>query len=206
MQLVDLKGSYDAIFSLGDLCLPAMQLEKNGLRPYAGVLDWMISIRLSDVNLLLKQRFHGFMELADLQVLGYAGQQLMVLDTNYSLISNHDFSIHKNSIFHLSAYPEVKAKYDRRITRFWEVLTTRQRVLFVRTGGTFQQVQQLQFVLSELVSYDFRILFIQHSNVTEMVETDCPFEKVCWIQLPNQEIWNANDHFWRNIFEGIHLC
>lgn len=34
MRVADLKGSYDAIFSLGDLCLAAMKLEKFGLRNY----------------------------------------------------------------------------------------------------------------------------------------------------------------------------
>ncbi|WP_081752173.1 DUF1796 family putative cysteine peptidase [Paenibacillus sp. 1-18] len=36
-------GDYDAVFSLGGHCLPSIQLDKNGMRPYAGPLDWMIS-------------------------------------------------------------------------------------------------------------------------------------------------------------------
>ncbi|OPH48668.1 peptidase [Paenibacillus ferrarius] len=205
MRLVDLKGSYDAIFSLGGLCVPAMQLEKNALRPYSGVLDWMISNRLSDVNRLLQQRFEGFMELPYLQILGYAGQQLLVLDTRYSFISNHDFSIRKNSLTQLTAYPEVKAKYERRIARFWDVLATRRRILFVRSGDAFEHVEELQAILTELVAYDFSLLFVQHAVVPDLVDKDCPLENVCWVQLPNQEIWHNNDHLWRRLLEGIQL-
>jgi hypothetical protein len=39
MKLVDVKGTYNAIFSLGDLCLTAIQLEKNNLRPFSGMLE-----------------------------------------------------------------------------------------------------------------------------------------------------------------------
>jgi len=31
MSLKDISGTYDAIFSLGDLCLAAVQLRKNNL-------------------------------------------------------------------------------------------------------------------------------------------------------------------------------
>jgi Putative papain-like cysteine peptidase (DUF1796) len=40
MSLKDISGNYVAIFSLGGDCLEAIQLRKNNLRPFAGVLDW----------------------------------------------------------------------------------------------------------------------------------------------------------------------
>ncbi|EHL78862.1 DUF1796 family putative cysteine peptidase [Bacillus smithii] len=43
MSLEDIKGTYDSVFSLGDLCLTSIQLKKNNLRPFSGVLDWMAS-------------------------------------------------------------------------------------------------------------------------------------------------------------------
>jgi len=38
-----------------------------------------------------------------------------------------------------------------------------------------------------------------------VVETDWPLEKICSIQLPNDEKWDGNDHLWADILNGIHL-
>lgn len=205
MKLSELKGNYDAIFSLGDLCLASIQLEKNGLRPYAGVLDWMGSPQLSEVNRLLMNRFNGFMELANLRVVGNATEEmLLVSDDFYHILSNHDFTKAANPHGNLATYPEVKAKFDRRIQRLLEKADTCQRILFIRTEGDFQDTYDLQTVLSGLVRHDFRILLVNHAPVSGIVELDWPLEKVCAIQLPNVEKWEGNNHLWTAILEGIH--
>ncbi|MCY9694370.1 DUF1796 family putative cysteine peptidase [Paenibacillus alginolyticus] len=206
MRLADIKGSYDAILSLGDLCAPSIQLEKHKLRPYSGVLDWMGSHNLSDVNRLLRNRFHGFMELANLKVIGHASEKIfLVVDEAYNIASNHDFYVARNKASHLSTYPEVKAKYDRRVARFIEKTSTCKKILFIRTGGTPDQVVELQSVLSELVKHDFNVLFVEHTNVSGIVETHWPIPKVCSIQLPNHNFLFGNDHLWSQILHDIHL-
>lgn len=205
MRLAELKGNYDAIFSLGDLCLASIQLDKNNLRPYSGVLDWMGSPQLSDVNLLLLNRFYGFMELENLRVVGDANpDMLLVSDDVYHILSNHDFPKAQNTYTHLVTYPEVKQKFDRRIQRFLEKADSCQRILFVRTEGDFQDAYDLQMILSGLVRNDFRILLINHAPVSGIVELDWPLDKVCALQLPNQEKWEGNNHLWKTIFAGIH--
>lgn len=62
MKLQDIKGSYNAIYSLGDLCLASIQLKQNNLRTFAGVLDWAGSPILPDVTRLLQNRFAGLMD------------------------------------------------------------------------------------------------------------------------------------------------
>jgi hypothetical protein len=119
MRLQELKGSYDAIFSLGDLCLSSIQLQNNNLRPYSGVLDWMASPKLSDVNRLLKNRFIGFMDLPNLRIIGYADDNICVSDEAYHFVSNHDFEVGPNTLTHLGTYPEVREKFDRRLNVFW---------------------------------------------------------------------------------------
>ena len=205
MRLRELKGKYDGIFSLGHLCLASIQLQKNNLRPYSGVLDWMGSPNLSDVNRLLMNRFAGFMELENLRVVGDASEEmLLVSDDVYNILSNHDFAKAQNTYTHLAAYPEVKQKFDRRIQRFLEMMDRSRRILFVRTEGDFQDVYDLQTVLKELVRHDFRVLLINHAPVSEIVELDWPLEKVCAVELPDGEIWEGNDHLWKMIFDGIH--
>ncbi|GGA05465.1 amino acid permease [Paenibacillus marchantiophytorum] len=206
MKLADIKGTYDAIFSLGDLCGPSIQLEKHKLRPYSGVLDWMGSHQLSDVNRLLRNRFEGFMQLPNLNVLGYASQKIfLVVDEAYNVASNHDFFVARNTPDHLATYPEVKAKYDRRVARFLEKTTTCSHLLFIRTGGTLEEVRELHAVLSGLVTHHFTILFVEHTKVTGIVETEWPLPSVCSIQLPDNDVLFGNDLLWAQILQGIYL-
>ncbi|MGG3496642.1 DUF1796 family putative cysteine peptidase [Peribacillus simplex] len=206
LSLKDISGSYDAIFSLGDLCLASIQLRKNNLRPYAGVLDWVGSPTLPKVNLLLQNQFSDFLDPRHLKPIKYLSQlDLYVLDEHYNIGFNHDFKTEKNSLTHLGGYPEVKEKYDRRIQRFLEKMSTSQKILFVRTEGSFEEVKELESILSGLVKHDFRILVIKHTNVNGIVENDWPLEKVCVIELPNHDIWNSNDHHWKTILSGISI-
>jgi len=206
MRVADLKGSYDAIFSLGDLCLAAMKMEKFDLRPYAGPLDWMATYDLSAVNLLLRNRFAHFMEYKNLYVEKKVSDQLyLVRDLYYDFQSNHDFFTHNNFPPNLEAYPYVKAKYDRRVQRFMEKVQTSRKILFIRTEGSYEHARELQEVLSGLVVHDFRVLLINHTTVNDIVELDWPLEKVCSILMPNADKWLGNDHLWEQMLNGIHL-
>ncbi|MCM3197151.1 DUF1796 family putative cysteine peptidase [Priestia megaterium] len=205
MSLENIKGSYDAIFSLGDLCLTSIQLEKNNLRPFSGPLDWMASPSLKDVSRLLQNRFSGFMELPNLAVRGYgAVDNFLVIDEAYNIVSNHDFATDKNTLSHLATYPEVKEKFNRRIRRFLEKMNTSQRVLFIRTEGTFEEILELELILSGIVKNDFRILLVNHSSVNGIIEKNWPLKRVCAIELPNDNIWN-NDRYWKMILSEVSL-
>ena len=56
----------------------------------------------------------------------------------------------------MATYPEVIEKYNRRIDRFIEKMSTSKRILFVRTEGegSFKEAQELELVLSDLVQHD----------------------------------------------------
>ncbi|MCM3197170.1 DUF1796 family putative cysteine peptidase [Priestia megaterium] len=211
MSLKDLKGTYDAIFSLGDLCLASIQLRKNNLRPFAGPLDWMSSPSLSSVNRLLQNRFEGFMELSNLNPTGYStgvdstDPFLVVVDKNYGIVSSHDFKADENTLTHLVTYPEVKKKLNKRIQRFLDKMSTSQRILFVRTEATFSEVLELESILSNMVKKEFHILVVNHSNINDMVEKSWPLERVTVVKLPDDEKWNGNDNYWKYILEGIHI-
>ncbi|MEK3979790.1 DUF1796 family putative cysteine peptidase [Psychrobacillus sp. FSL K6-2836] len=205
MDLSQLKGEYDAIFSLGDLCLASIQLKKHNLRPYSGVLDWMASPELSQVNTLLENRFIGFLEYDNLRVVGYADSFICVSDDGYNLVSNHDFDGEKNTLTYLGAYAEVMEKYERRIRRFLSEMDNAKRILFVRTEGSLEDTAVLQDVLSRLVKHDFSILLINHTYVQGIVEKSWPLEKVCSIEFPNQDTWEGNHDLWKEVLSGIRL-
>ncbi|MGG3740016.1 DUF1796 family putative cysteine peptidase [Paenibacillus chibensis] len=86
-----------------------------------------------------------------------------------------------------------------------EKMATANRILFIRTEGSFEHAQELQEVLSGLVAHDFRVLLINHTAVTGVVEVQWPLEKVCSILMPNEEKWDGNDHLWSEILSGILL-
>ncbi|MCZ8534550.1 DUF1796 family putative cysteine peptidase [Psychrobacillus psychrodurans] len=205
MDLSQLKGEYDAIFSLGDLCLASIQLKKHNLRPYSGVLDWMASVELSKVNELLENRFLDFLEYDNLRVIGYADTFICVSDDGYNLVSNHDFDGEKNTLTYLGGYAEVMEKYERRIQRFLSEMNNAKRILFVRTEGTLEDAAVLQDVLSRLVKHDFSVLLINHTYVQGIVEKSWPLEKVCSIEFPNKDKWEGNHNLWREVLSGIRL-
>ncbi|CAM3043587.1 DUF1796 domain-containing protein [Filibacter tadaridae] len=206
MKKHEIHGDYDAIFSLGDLCLTSIQLKKHGLRPYSGVLDWVASKELKTVNRLLKNRFAGFMDFENLRVIGYAGEDFIcVSDDGHNIVSNHDFEVGKNTLHYLGSYSEVKEKYARRIGRFLERMENAKNILFVRTEGSFEDILELQTVLSNLVQHDYRILLINHEPVSGIVKKNWPLEKVYAVDLPNKDIWEGNHHLWDELLEGVRL-
>jgi Putative papain-like cysteine peptidase (DUF1796) len=127
--------------------------------------------RLKDGNRLLKNWFEGFMNFSHLTIHGYATPEILLLsDDVYQMYSNHDFYTNANTLTHLGAYDEVKAKYDRRVKRFLEKMETNTRTLFVRTEGVIDDVLETKEVLTSLVKNEFNLLVINHTNAAGLVE------------------------------------
>jgi hypothetical protein len=161
-------------------------------------IGWLPLLYL--INRLLRNRFIGYSTGVDSKE-----PHICISDDAYNIVSSHDFKADRNTLTQLNTYPEVKEKLNRRIQRFLEKTATCKRILFVRTEGTLQQAQELQTVLSGMVTHDFRILLINHTDVNGIVEKNWSLEKVCALELPNKEIWEGNDHHWRTILSGIQL-
>ncbi|OXM87388.1 DUF1796 family putative cysteine peptidase [Paenibacillus rigui] len=200
MKLEEINGCYDAIFSLGSKCLASIQLRKNQLRPYSGVLDWMLSPSLQHVNLLLRNRFTSFLDYKHLALQPNAGNMLY-RDVFYNITLAHDMPL-KQNVHDLTCYPELRRKMDRRIQRFLEKCDTCPKILFIRLGGTWEEVLELQQVLSGLVTHDFRILLVNHSTTYQIIDTGCSLEKVCSIQIPLEL---ECDDLWRIILHRFQL-
>ncbi|MDA1475083.1 DUF1796 family putative cysteine peptidase [Bacillus changyiensis] len=211
MNLQQIKGEYDAVFSLGHLCLTALQLRKLNMRPYSGPLDWMGTPSLTELNRLLRNQFDGFMEPQNLRVTGYSTaiatkeKHILVTDDFYKVDSAHDFKADRNTLDHLATYSEVMEKLNRRINRFLEKISSAKRVLFIRTSGTYNEAQELEEVLNDLVQNDFSVLLINHTNVTGIVEKDWSLEKICAVELPDQDIWHSNDEYWKEMLLDVKI-
>lgn len=206
MKLADLYGEYDATISLGELCLTAIQLRSNGLRTFSGVLDWVGSPSLTCVNAMLKDRFAGYLDRGNLRYLDIYGPELYhVFEERYRITLNHDFYIHLNDPEHLEDYPNIKTKYDRRIARVLDYAASGKKLLFVRTGGTYEEVEQLQEVLSGLVKGEFNVLFVNPSEAFGIVENEWPLSRVCSVDMPPMEQLWQDYAIWKKLLRGIRL-
>ena len=141
-----------------------------------------------------------------MRIIGYADDtRIAVSDDAYHIVSSHDFMLGPNTLTRLGSYKDFKRKFDRRVQRFREKVDTCQRILFIRTEGDYEDAEELQKVLYDLVRHDFRVLIVNHTDVGRLVEDNWPLDKVCAVQLPSINKWTANDHLWRRMFEGIQL-
>lgn len=206
MRLNEIKGEYNAIFSLGENCIPALKLRKYNLREFAGPFDWVGSPNLSRVTNLLRTNFSNFLNEDNLIVPQYASDEdLLVVDKTHLISFNHDFKTDVNTLQQLSGLPQVKKKYENRINRFMEALKTSQRLLFIRTEANIKDALELENVLSQLVRHQYCILIVNHKPVNEIVELDWKVNNICAIEMPNDEIWEGNNLLWERIFQGITL-
>ncbi len=206
MRLNEIKGEYNAIFSLGENCIPALKLRKYNLREFAGPFDWVGSPNLSRVTNLIRTNFTNFLNEDNLIVPQYASDQdLLVVDKTHLISFNHDFKTDVNTLHQLSGLPQVQKKYENRINRFMESLKTSQRLLFIRTEANIKDALELENVLSQLVRHQYCILIVNHKPVKEIVELDWKVNNICAIEMPNDEIWEGNNLLWERIFHGITL-
>ncbi|WP_257144195.1 papain-like cysteine peptidase [Bacillus wiedmannii] len=156
------------MFSLGDRCLTANKLSQFKLRPYAGIIDWMLSPNLLSINRLLKNQCRNFMKKENLVCDGYNQLifgHLLLRDLLYDVISVHDFSITENTPENLIIYPEFKTKIDQKVQRFLNKLKTCTNILFVRIGGTYEEAKLLELTLSQIVAHEFRLLIINEEPI-----------------------------------------
>jgi hypothetical protein len=222
LNLRDIKGSYDVIVSLGSACNPAMNLRRHNLRSFSGPLDWKVSISLSDVSRLLKNKFDGFMELKNMCLLDETQYLLdddgvsilsddgsnrqvktyFVKDTYYNIISMHDFPILPNQHWTVT-YPSFKEKLNYRINRFLEKIINSPSVLFVRWAGSYNQTVELKSVLSEIIKGQFTILILYPvdglQNISDM---RWGIDRVCTVGVPNLPFDNST---WDYVLKGITL-
>lgn len=195
MKLIDIQGNYDAIFSLGERCLISDRLLHYQLRPYTGVIDWMLSPNLLQIVKLLRVKFEGFMKKEHLIWDGYdlSGKCLLLRDIEYNVTSVHDFLITKNTFTNWNTYEDFQLILNRRIQRFLNKLDVCQNILFVRIGGTYEEAKQLEIALSEMVQGEFCVLLINEIAEYKIVEYDWDLSYTCSIGMPlllDEQLWD----------------
>lgn len=150
----DLNASaekYDQTISLGSSCQSAWQLEVNGVRKLAYPFDWLMTPFDGLVSFIINKG-EGFLEKDNIEVIeilhGDPLSFLHVADRKYDFHSMHDFFFPD-----MYNYGDVKAKYERRIQRFFDLLESNKKILFVRTQISRDEAVRLDDLLHYLYPY-----------------------------------------------------
>lgn len=206
MKLVDIQQNYNTIFSLGDRCLTANKLRHFKLRPYAGIIDWMLSPNLLSIDRLLKNRCRNFMEKETMVCDGYNQLifgHLLLRDLLYDVTSVHDFCITENTLTNWNTYESFKIKVEKRIERFLNKLETCHKILFVRINGSYEEAKLLEQTLSKIVTHEFRLLIINEEPINWITEYNWDLQYTCGIGISIDK--RECDKLWGTILKNV-IC
>ncbi|MED3728232.1 DUF1796 family putative cysteine peptidase [Priestia filamentosa] len=224
LNLQDIKGSYDAVFSLGSACNPALQFQRLNLKRFtSSPLDWSYSPFLSDVNRLFKNNFKGFMELKNMRVVNDKGDYVyahdgapvvpdkeiqiptksyVIQDTVYNIFSAHDFPIIGDQNW-IVTYPSFKKTLNYRIYRFLKKVANSESVLFVRWVANYDEAVELQSILSHMVKGRFNVLILNPvEDLEEITEVDWELDRTCVVNVPSDP---NSDSTWDHVLNGVTL-
>ncbi|KJB88701.1 peptidase [Paenibacillus sp. E194] len=205
MRLSDVKGAYDAMYSLGSNCYTAQRLERYGLRPYSGVVDWMYSNWTPGVSLLLRNRFAKFMYPDHLVVesIIFKRHNYCILDRVYGVQSVHDFLYAERRRGIALRYPKFIETIQRRIHRFLDKAEHSERIFYFRLNASYDEAAELEAALASLVKHQFSLLVVNPGNEHRIIDKEWPLANTCGLELPIG--WDAAcDQVWNEVFAGIH--
>ncbi len=220
-----MKRPYDLVVSIGSWCGVTNQLKDFNLRQFSGPFDWVSTPTLTHVNRVLKNRFQEYMDINNMKFREYAKfaidendqfndviiekQTYVLEDVKYNIGSYHDFLVVPGQSWTV-AYPEFREKLDRRINRFFDKIKKSQSTLFVRYCATYNEVVELQSILSELTEGPSHILIVNPvENLATIRENNWGLDGVVFVDIPmtnlitDQNHWRQED--WNYILDGITL-
>lgn len=159
------KIIFEKFISLGSFCSPALWIKELGLRNCSYPLDWVLTPQLRRTNDLIENNFIDFLEIKHLVAMDELKSiTLNMQNTKYNIRFVHDFS---KDIAVENQLSDVKAKYDRRINRFYETLHSG-KILFIRyvTRSGFDEAPEIDRLIGILKSYndDFKLILVKNTD------------------------------------------
>jgi len=189
---------FDAIISLGGNCQIAFQLNINGLRHYSLPFDYWITPFMSLYN-LLENKFVHFLDKENF-IFSPPNEtsSSWVVDSLYGVIMIHDFKL---DVDFLKDYEMVRAKFERRIDRFYTVLSKSNYVLFIRNWITKDEAIALDELLGRLFPHlSYRLVVLSSSE--ESFSTDWGFDRIknFYLRQPVPYVALGDNQAWKEIF------
>lgn len=195
-------GGYKAVLSLGSTCQTAYQLQRLGLRKFAGPLDWFVSESVDGLVRLMGNRFGNFMELRNLEAISVTQECFVVRDHVHQVLSFHDFPLSHGQWW--DAYPTFKQTLNRRVVRFLDVIR-QEPMLFVRTDTNRRDAQLLQRALNTLRGGESQLLIVNHHHHdgASVWEEHWGLNGIRSVQMPTGADWRGSDPAWDFCMNGV---
>lgn len=205
---------YTQVVSLGGRCQVAHQLNrffKNSLD--SQIFNWLITPDRSLLD-MLEDRFAKFynpeFKIGSSNMPHY--EHAHVFECGYGILLSHDFKNDSTPI--LEQWDDIKGKYIHLISRFFSLLKSRERILFVRQScgkmgsfgydvndrANFDLGVRLQNLIKRInPDLLFDILLVSHFEVDV-----AQVEGISVAYMPEQnEIWSGHDLLWDRILSPI---
>lgn len=174
------------IISLGGACEVAWELQQHNLRKESLPFGWLLT-PFESLCLLLEHHFEGFLQKENLEKLNWNG--CWIKDKRYEIIFGHDFH---GDVHWMGDYDQVKAKYMRRIERFYRVLASATSVLFIRMHISKQDSVFLVNLLKKLFpNLNFSLLVVgsleEHKQKWNLDNISNYYQDVSCHEWPNYQ-------------------
>lgn len=213
-ELEILKNEPFIAISLGENCFFANHLKEHGIRIRSFPFDWDIT-SFSALYEIIKNDFKGLLNLKNLAIIK---QENTVYNTLYGIKLNHDFDIKdwydspeglkpKDDIG-VKKYHNTLAYYQRRIARFYGVMTLNIPIYFFRRVIQSHEARLLHALLkNKFPQTPFKLVCIQDKDL-EPIEhwADMPPE-ISFYQSTNiiSYIFETKNPLATNIFKHLNL-
>lgn len=194
---------YDAIFSLGSNCSVAHQIKRHRCRKCAGPLDWVVTQDAGTVVNLLRCLFSDYMLYGNLEILGEHNNCYKVRDKKYDIISVHDFEKDKPL---RSTYEKFRFKMNRRINRFFEMVSSLDKILFIREHATFDEAIKIKSVIDVFKpNNNHELIMVNCHYHNHLMYFNCVNDIPFYDILQVNDIWAGYNHHWDVILNDVVL-
>lgn len=142
-----MKKRYDIIIPFGYRCYSTLKLRASKKQFESFPFDWLMHGRLDVVVPIVKEHFSNFLKRENLENL-YGKDYHEHLDHSNGIIFMHDFDTDDTD----ACFPKVRARYDRRIARFYERINEARNTLLLHYSDYDigdEELQQLYLELSD---------------------------------------------------------
>ncbi len=156
----DVKVQYDYVVPIGSFCSPAYELKRLGYRSASLPFDWVFC-QLHGVAKLIESNFEDLFNLSYLE--RDINNPNIVRHIVYKFIFVHDFDIERSIEEQIG---DVKAKYNRRIARFYNILNSNKRILFFRYSDDLDSNADYEYFVNVMQKYtiNFGIYVLSNLN------------------------------------------
>lgn len=172
---------YDCVFSMGEICFCANYLKALYLRKFSAPFDWIAGASFEERMNFLLNGFENFFNKEDLIYHGkreFPEPCNIYYNTRTHIVFNHDFPLNKTFE---EAYPQVVERYNRRITRLYNLLNKAKSALIVymEKADTSLEVpsnERLCFLMEKL-NQKFKkthidLIYVRHNENMKSKEFD----------------------------------